>query len=258
MTLEATAAKAEALRSMHRGPRPLVLPNAWDAASARIVEAAGFGAVATTSGGIAQVLGYADGEKAPAGEMVAAARRIIAAVDVPVTVDLEAGYQLSPAEVARQLVEIGAAGMNLEDTDHRSEEPALVNAESNAERLAAIKAAAKAQGVDLVLNARVDVFIRHIGTPEEQLMDGLRRAALYRQAGADCIYPIFLADETAIAELVKAAGVINVNVRRGGPLSLAKAAALGVRRVSYATSIYREVMANLQTIVSEIHTEASA
>ena len=114
------AAKAEALRVLH-GPGPvLVLPNAWDAASARAIAAAGFPAVATSSAAIAVALGYADHEKAPASEMLEAAARIVSAVDVPVTVDFEAGYRLSPRGIVERLVEIGAAGLNLEDTDHHA------------------------------------------------------------------------------------------------------------------------------------------
>jgi 2-methylisocitrate lyase-like PEP mutase family enzyme len=256
--IEETARQAEALRGLHRGPTMLVLANAWDAASARAVEAAGFPAVATTSGGVAQALGYADGEQAPVEEMLAAARRIIASVAVPVTVDFEAGYRLGPSEVARRLIAIGAAGMNLEDTDHHSGQPGLVAPEAQAERLAAVKAAARSEGVDLVLNARVDVFIRRQGTAEEQLEDGLHRARLYLEAGADCIYPIILADEVAIAEFVQVAGIVNVTMRRGSPLSLAGVASLGVRRVSYATSVFREAAAAVEQIVGEIHSEAAA
>jgi 2-methylisocitrate lyase-like PEP mutase family enzyme len=240
--IETVRAKAAALAAFHQGPRMLVLPNAWDAASAKAFEAAGFPAIATTSGGVAAALGYRDHEEAPAEEMLAAARRIIGAVSVPVTVDLEAGYQIPPEQVAERLISIGAAGLNFEDSDHHGGET-LVDAERQAEKLSAIKEAANRAGVPLVLNARVDVFLHRAGSPEEQLAEGLRRARLYRQAGADCIYPILLSDEAMIAELVSAVGVVNVNVRREGPLSLARAAALDVRRVSYATSIFREVMA---------------
>ena len=256
-TIEHVARKAEILRELHKGPGLLVLANAWDAASARAVQAAGFAAVATTSGGVALALGFADGERAPVDEMAGAAARVAAAVELPVTVDFEAGYRLTPAEVAHRLIGIGAAGMNIEDTDHHSGEPRLVEADMQAERLSAMKAAARAEGVDLVLNARVDVFIRGRAEPGDQLAEALRRARLYKQAGADCIYPITLADEHTIGELVRAAGTINVNVRRGGPLSLERASALGVRRVSYATSVFREVVAATEQIVREIHDEAS-
>jgi 2-methylisocitrate lyase-like PEP mutase family enzyme len=245
------AEKAARLRELHIGPGMLVLPNAWDAASAKVFEAAGFAAIATTSGGVAGALGFRDHELAPVDEMAAAARRITGAVTVPVSVDFEAGYQLEPAAIVERLLAAGAAGMNLEDSDHHSDR-VLVEADQHAERLAAVKAAARAAGVDLFLNARVDVFVHKLGPPEEQLAEGLRRARLYRDAGADCIYPIALANESMIAAFVEAAGTVNVNVRRGGPLSLERLAALGVRRVTYATSLFRETTAWLDGIAHEI------
>ena len=129
--------------------------------------------------------------------MLAAAKRIISAVEIPVTVDFEAGYKLEPSEIAERLLACGAAGLNLEDTDHYSE-TALVDVERHAERLAALKAAALSNGADLFLNARVDVFIHRLGTPEEQLAECLRRARFYKEAGADCIYPILLGDAAMI------------------------------------------------------------
>lgn len=251
LNIEQTAARTEALRRMHTEGPMLVLPNAWDAASAKAVEAAGFSAIATTSSGVAVSMGYLDGERAPLEEMLGAARRIVAAVNVPVSVDFEAGYGLSPQEVAERLVSIGASGMNLEDTNHRGDTP-LVPAEANAERLAAIKQAAKALGVNLVLNARVDTFVRKVGSEDEQLEEGLRRARLYLQAGADCIYPIMLTDTTAIRTLVDAVEVININTRREGGLALADLAALGVRRVSYAGGVFRETMTAHEGVVTAI------
>ena len=216
------AAKAEKLRALHTGHGMLVLPNAWDAASAKVFEAAGFAAIATTSGGVAAALGFQDHELAPVQDMAAAAGRIAGAVARPVSVDFEAGYQLAPHAIVERLLAIGAAGMNLEDSDHHGD-AVLVEAEAQAERLAEVKAAARAAGVNLFLNARVDVFLHKLGTPAEQLAEGVRRSRLYQEAGADCIYPIMLADEAMISELVEAVGLINVNLRRGGPLSLARA-----------------------------------
>lgn len=256
-TPETVAAKAQALRALHAGPGMLVLPNAWDAASARAVQSAGFPAVATTSSGVALSLGYLDGEKAPMDEMYNAAARVIAAVDVPVTVDFEAGYKLSVEDIARRLIAIGAAGLNYEDTDHYSDVK-LVPAEQQAERVTALKAAGKAAGADLVVNARVDVFIHKQGTPEEQLAEGLRRARLYKDAGADCIYPILLADEAMLQQFVQAVGAVNINVRRGGPISLKQAASIGIRRVSYAGSIFRDATNALDAIVREVKAEADA
>lgn len=253
--IETTRARAATLRALHAGTGLLVIPNAWDAASARSFEAAGFPAIATTSGGVAAALGYADHEGAPADEMLAADARIVRAVDIPVTVDFEAGYGLPPAEVIDRLVAMGAAGLNFEDSDHHGA-AALIDASVQAERIAALKDASRRAGAELVLNARVDVFINRVGTLEEQLAEGLRRGRLYHDAGADCVYPILLSDESMIRAFVDAVGVINVNVRRGGAISLQRAAELGVRRVTYATSIFREVIATVETIARDIRAQA--
>jgi 2-methylisocitrate lyase-like PEP mutase family enzyme len=251
--LESTATKAESLRQLHAGPAMLVLPNAWDAASAKVLETAGFPAIATTSGGVANALGYEDHQGAPLSEMLAAATRIVRAVSIPVTVDFEAGYGLQPREIAERVIDSGAAGFNFEDSDHAG--GGLVAAEVQAERIVAIKEASRAAGVDLVLNARVDVFIQRQGSPEDQAADGLRRARLYKEAGADCIYPIILADEAILAQFVQAVGPINVNLRPGGGLTLQTAANIGVRRVSYATSLFRAAMSSLEELAGQIHTE---
>jgi len=252
-----TAAKADALRALHAGPKMLVLPNAWDAASARIVEAAGFPVIATTSAGVAVALGYEDHQKAPMVEMLAAAKRIIQAVSIPVTVDFEAGYGLSPREVAERMIEIGAAGLNYEDTDHAGASP-MVDPNQQSERIVALKDAARTAGADLVVNARVDVFVHRQGTLQEQAAEGLRRAQQYKAAGADCIYPILLSDEAIIREFVEAVGPINVNLRPGGALTLAQVAALGVRRVSYASSLFREMNSALERVTADLHSQTDA
>jgi 2-methylisocitrate lyase-like PEP mutase family enzyme len=248
------AAKAEALRRLHAGPRMLVLPNAWDAASARAIEAAGFPTIATTSAGVALAMGYEDHQQAPLSEMLAAAARITRAVTVPVTVDFEAGYGLSPREIVERLVEAGAVGLNFEDTDHQAGS-GLVDADAQSDKIAALIDAGRAIGVPLVLNARVDVFIHRQGTFEEQVEEGLRRARLYKQAGADCIYPIILGDSAAISRFVDAVGPVNVNLRPGGQLTLQAVAALGVRRVSYAASIFRATMTSLEQLAGELRAE---
>ena len=256
-SVETVAARAGALAALHAGPRMLVLPNAWDAASAKVLEAAGFPAIATTSGGVANAVGYEDHQGAPPAEMIAAAARITRAVSIPVTVDFEAGYGMQPREVIERLIEAGAAGFNFEDTDHGGEAP-LVDAGLQAERIAALKAASHAAGVDLVLNARVDVFVHRQGTIEEQTAEGLRRARVYRDAGADCVYPILQADEAILSQFIAAVGPINVNLRPGGQLTLQRAAAIGVRRVSYATSLFREAMSALERLAKEIEAETTA
>ncbi len=254
---ESIAERTALLKQLHAGPGMLVLPNAWGAASARVIEAAGFPALATTSAGVANALGYEDHQGAPASEMLEAAAHVTRAVSIPVTVDFEAGYGMSPAEIVEQLVAVGAAGFNFEDSDHDSD-AAMLDAELQAERIAAIKTESARAGVDLVLNARVDVFIHRQGTLQEQAAEGLRRARLYKDAGADCIYPILLADEAIIAEFVAAVGPINVNLRPDGPLTLQTTAALGVRRISYAASLFRAALNTLEGLATDIRTQTAA
>src|SRR5919197_2926716 len=156
--------KAATLRALHVPGDPLVLPNAWDAASARMVEAAGFPVVATSSVATAAILGYEDGEEAPAEEVLAAVERISRSVSLPVTVDFERGYGLPPAELVERLAAAGAVGVNLEDSNPAS--GGVVDAAEQADFLAAVRSAASA---DLVINARTDSFLRRAGSPEERL-----------------------------------------------------------------------------------------
>jgi 2-methylisocitrate lyase-like PEP mutase family enzyme len=158
---------------------------------------------------------------------------------------------MEPRELVDRLLETGAVGCNLEDTDHRTGR--LVDARAHAERLAAIRAAADDAGVPIVINARADTFLRGSGVPEEQrVAEAVRRGSLYLAAGADCIYPIGVSDEKDIATLVAGVpGPINGNTRPGGP-DLAKLRELGVARVSYGPRLYREALANLKAAVQEL------
>ncbi len=219
------------LRALHVPGRPLVLRNAWDAASAKAL-ADGVPAIATTSVGVAETLGYADGGHVPAAEAFGTLARITAAVDVPVTHDSEAGYGLDPEAFVEGLLAAGGVGCNLEDTDHATGR--LRDPGEHARFLAAVRAAA---GDRVVINARVDVHVRG-GTLE----DGLVRARAYREAGADCVYPIFVQGEEAIAAYVEAAGVVNVNL---GPntLPVATLAGLGVARASFGAYLYKRSLA---------------
>jgi 2-methylisocitrate lyase-like PEP mutase family enzyme len=214
---------------------------------------AGFPVVATTSAGVAEALGYADGEYTPPDEMFAAISRIARAVDVPVSADIEAGYGLSPAELVERLLGSGAVGCNLEDTDHangKSLRPAAVQADA----LAAVKDAARAAGVDIVLNGRTDVFLRAVNLSDNELVDeAVRRARLYLDAGADCIYPIGVSDERAIARLVEAIPApINVIPNYRGAPGLARLRQLGVRRISYAARLYRAAITDHQRRLDQI------
>jgi 2-methylisocitrate lyase-like PEP mutase family enzyme len=229
--LRSAAAKAEALRRLHDDMA--LLPNAWDAASARAFAELGFDALATTSSGVSASLGYGDREETPVDEMFAAVARIAGSVDVPVTADLEAGYGLSPEELVDRMLDAGAVGLNLEDTDHGAGGKTLVDAGEHAARLAAVKEAARLRGVDVVLNARVDVHLRQVGEEgDARLAEALRRARLYLEAGADTVYPIFVNDEPTIAAFVALGAPVNVLFLPDGP-SIATLHELGVRRVSF-------------------------
>jgi 2-methylisocitrate lyase-like PEP mutase family enzyme len=252
------ARRCERLRSLHVPGAPLVLANAWDAASARAVVAAGFPAVATTSGGVAAALGYEDHEGAPADEMLAAAARISHSVEVPVTVDAEAGYGLDPAELVAALEHAGAAGCNLEDTDHARE--ALRDPAQHAAWLREVREAAAASNYELVVNARVDVFLsadREV--PQADLLsDALERAAAYLEAGADCVYPILLSESEAIAAFVsESPGPVNILASGRAP-SVAELAGLGVARVSYGTILHAQVMEQLARSLESLRAEAAA
>src|SRR5690349_16876741 len=196
--------RCDLLRSLHRPGDPLVLPNAWDAATARAVAAAGFPAVATTSAAVAAALGYDDHEDAPAAEMLAAAARIARSVDVPVTVDAEAGYGMDPTELVAALRNAGAAGCNLEDSDYTAGR--LRDPGEHTEWLRAVRQAADASRYPLVLNARVDMFLAGFvsgaapGTQKRLIPEALRRAHAYLEAGADCVYPIALWEVDALRE----------------------------------------------------------
>jgi 2-methylisocitrate lyase-like PEP mutase family enzyme len=242
--------RCDVLRSLHRPGAPLLLPNAWDVATARAVVAARFPVVATTSAGVAATLGYEDHEDAPADEMLAAAARITRGVAVPVTVDAEAGYGMRPAEVVAALRSAGAAGCNLEDTDHAS--GSLRDPDQHAEWLSGVREAASEAGYGLVINARVDVFLAPFfsgagpGTQEELVPEALRRANAYLDAGVDCVYPIALWEPDPLRRFIsEVRGPVNV-IRLPQTPSLAELAALGVARVSWASILYRDAMARFE------------
>jgi 2-methylisocitrate lyase-like PEP mutase family enzyme len=246
------AGRAEVLRRLHAGPRPLVLPNAWDVASARLVVKAGFPVVATSSGAVAASLGYNDDDSMPVDDAFGVIARIGRSVPVPLTADVEAGYRLAPQELVERLLDAGAVGCNLEDTDHHGG-GGLVDAGEHAERLRAVRRAAVAAGVDIVLNARIDV-LRLEGDRRELFEVAVRRARLYLRAGADCVFPIRLADDEPIGDFVKRVdGPVNV-VAAGAP-PLERLAQLGVKRVSFAGFLMNQLYGAHEASLSEISAE---
>lgn len=250
------AVPAEAARRLRElsADGVLVLPNAWDAGSARVIEAAGATAVATTSGGVSWSAGRADGQHMSRAEAVAAARRIIAAVSVPVTVDAEGGYGPAPADVAAtvaELVAAGAAGVNLEDSTAVG--GPLFPVAEQAARLRAARDAASAAGLpDLVVNARTDVFLFGIGAPESRLEAVLSRSRAYADAGADGIFVPGLLDLDVLSELCAASPLpVNVMAALGGP-SVAMLAGAGVRRISLGTALAQSAYTAAQRAAAEL------
>jgi 2-methylisocitrate lyase-like PEP mutase family enzyme len=243
--------KAEAFRALHGGQKVLVLPNAWDVASACIVEQAGAAAIATTSAGVAWSLGVPDGDRLSRDAGVAAIARIAAAVGVPVTADIEVGYAADPegvAETIRMVIDAGAVGVNLEDAAYAGPGPLLATAE-HAARLAAAREAA---GSALFVNARTDVYLRGVGEPDTRLGHTLERAAAYVAAGADGIFVPGVGDPATIATLAREIGA-PLNVMAGpGSLPVAKLADLGVARVSVGPAITEVAYAATRRAAAEL------
>jgi 2-methylisocitrate lyase-like PEP mutase family enzyme len=226
-----------------------VLPNAWDVATAKAVVTAGFEVVATTSWGVAAALGYDDAERAPADEMLAAAARIAGSVEVPVTVDAEAGYGMQPAELVAGLRDAGAAGCNLEDTEWPA--GTLRDPDRQVEWLAAVREAALREDYPLVINARVDVFFHPFladeGGPQEGFVsEAVRRANAYLEAGVDCVFPICLWELNALRRFMsQVSGPVNITREPQAP-SIAELAALGVARVSWGPLLLWDAIARFQ------------
>ena len=238
------------LRSLHVPGDPLVLVNAWDVASAREVVAAGGLAVGTSSAAIAASLGQPDDNTMRLSLAFGTVERIASAVPVPVTADLEAGYDLGGIELVSALVGAGAVGCNLEDTDHRRV-GVLVEVEAMAARLSAVRAAAQEVGVDVVINARIDALLHLGGDRPAALAEIVRRAHRYVEAGADCVFPIGVSDPATAEQLVDELAVpVNVGLAPG--VSVAQMAAAGVSRISVGPTYQRRAMADLRQRASEL------
>jgi 2-methylisocitrate lyase-like PEP mutase family enzyme len=228
------AAKADEFLRLHQGPPILVLANVWDAASARIVEHAGFKAIATSSAAVANSLGYPDGQRISREEMIEVVRRIAARVSVPVSADLEAGYGSSAedmAETARLLIEAGAVGLNLEDG---VDETALIPVEQHVEKVKAIREAGERLGVHVVINARTDAYLAGIGEPSGRFDRTVERLTAYRKAGADSLFVPGVYDAETIGRLAQAAGPLNVLANPATP-PISELERLGVRRLSFGS-----------------------
>jgi len=252
--VEAQRRRGETFRRLHSGKPILVLPNVWDVASARIVEQAGFPAIATSSAGVAFALGYPDGEVISREEMAAAVARITAHVAVPVTADMESGYGRRPEDAAatvRAAIAAGAVGMNFEDSPGERGEPLLPETQQ-VERVRAARQAADASGVPFVLNARTDVFLEQVGEPAARVEHAVRRLNAYRAAGADCLFAPGVTDADTIATLVRQVkGPLNVLASAASP-PVPELERLGVARVSLGSGPMRAGLTALKRLTEEL------
>ena len=242
---------------LHHGPKILVLPNAWDVASARIFEEAGYPAIGTTSAGVANSLGYPDGQKIPRGEMLAVVRRIAEAVEVPVTADVEAGFGSTPGEVAdtaREVIAAGAVGMNLEDGTEEKPD-FLTDVSRQNEIIRAVLEAAAGAGVPFVLNARTDIFLYGIGPANTRLERAIDRLNSYHAAGAQSLFAPGVKDAETIEQLaLGVGGPLNILATVGTP-PVAELQRLGVARVSVGSGPMRATLGFLGRMARQIRDE---
>ena len=246
--------KAEQFHALHVAGTPLVLFNAWDAGSAKAVAAGGAAAIATGSWAVAAAHGYADGEQLPLALALANLERIVAAVPLPVTLDLESGYGKTPeavAATAQQALRAGAVGCNLEDS--YPEDGSLRPVAEQVERIAAVRRAADALAVPFFINARTDIFLRHDPSAHTEAMvdEALARAKAYASVGASGFFVPGLAAPDLIARLVAGSPLpVNIMVTDSTP-TLAQMAELGVARVSHGGRPYRHMMMALEQAARE-------
>ena len=253
MNMTTQIEKAIEFRQRHR-VGVLLLPNAWDVASARIFEEAGFPAIATTSAGIAFSLGYPDGQRISREEMIARIGRIVRAVKVPVTADVEWGYGSTAEDVARttrEVIEAGAVGMNLEDATGRADQP-LLTLDRALEKIKAARETAAQLRVPIVLNARTDIYLLPGGNPDADFQEAVRRLLAFRDAGADCVFAPGLTATDTIGRLVKSVQCpLNILAGPGTP-PIAELEKLGVSRVSVGSGFMRATLGLLRRAAGEL------
>jgi len=247
------AEKARTFRALHHRRRLLVLPNAWDVPSARVFEDAGFPAVATSSAGLMVSLGYPDGEEMPREELASAVQRIANRLSIPISADVVSGYGPAPRAVAatvRRMIAAGAVGINIEDLETSSGK--LYPAMLQAQKIESIRRLGNSMGIPIVINARTDALRHSAGSELERLREAIRRSIVYRDAGADCVYPMGLTDADSVGTFVRALDCpVNVMIRAGLP-PLKKLEALGVKRVSFGPSASYAALGLLKRASEEI------
>lgn len=260
MDIDSQKQKAQDFLELHRASSIFILPNAWDVASAKIFELEGFKAIGTTSAGISAMLGYADGQKMSLVENMDVVRRIVKNTFLPVSADIEAGYAVSTegvVEAARAVLEVGAVGLNLEDSTGNTQIP-LYDQFLQQEKIKAIREMSIDKGIHLVINARTDAYMLS-QKPADGLREAIKRGNAYREAGADCIFvpDVGNLDKKTIETLVKEIDApINIIAGASTPPIL-ELQGMGVSRVSVGPRPMRAVLSLLRKIAKELTIEGT-
>jgi 2-methylisocitrate lyase-like PEP mutase family enzyme len=250
--------KAELFLKFHQDKEILVLLNSWDIGSSKLIEACGYKAIATTSMGIAASLGYPDCQVITLPEMLAAIAGIVKAVQVPVTVDIEAGYGNDITEIidsVKKIIATGIVGINIEDSIELN--PVLIDEMEFCERISAIRALSDSLGFHLVINARTDSFYTSSGSQLEKLSESIKRGNKYREAGADCIFVQPVWEKETISTLVKEINspiniLSNPTIGEALPLSISELQDLGVARVSIGSTLMKATLALIKKVADEL------
>jgi len=250
--------KAEMFLKFHQDKEILVLLNSWDAGSSKLIEACGYKAIATTSMGISAALGYPDCQVIQLSEMIEVISGIVNAVQVPVTVDIEAGYGNNLNEIidsVKKIIATGIVGINIEDSIDLN--PELIDPMEFCERISAIRALSDSLGFHLVINARTDSFYTSPGSLREKLSESIKRGNKYREAGADCIFVQPVWDKETISTLVKEINapiniLSNPGIGGGLPPSVHELEDLGVARLSLGSSLMKATLALIKKVANEL------
>ena len=250
--------KAARFLKFHQDKEILVLLNSWDIGSSKLIEACGYKAIATTSMGIAASLGYPDSQVIQLSEMIEVITGIVNAVQVPVTVDIEAGYGNNQNEVidaVNKIIATGIVGINIEDSINLN--PVLIDEMEFCERISSIRALSNSLGFHLVINARNDSFYTSLGSTKEKLSESIKRGNKYREAGADCIFVQPLWEKETISTLVKEINapiniLANPSIGGGLPPSVRELQDLGVARLSLGSSLMKAALALIKKVADEL------
>lgn len=254
MTNNTQSQKQKQFHQLHHNDQLLVLPNIWDPLGALLLESVGYKAVATASASIAYSNGYDDGENIPFDDLLLILKKIVRSVKIPVTADVESGYaanNLILKENIKKLIDTGIAGINFEDNNHREHQ--LFTLKEQCEKIELIKKTALETGTSLFINARTDVYIlaAHL-SPEEKLTETLKRGKAYKEAGADCFYPIFLKDKESIAAIIKEVSLpVNILLLPGIP-DFETLTEIGLTRLSLGPGFLKTAVNSMKNVAEKL------